>query len=398
MGNQTAVGSGMRQFWVIVLLAMLLVGSGYQQVVAEEGKRVALIVGNADYKYQSPLSNPLNDAGDVAAKLKGLGFHVIEAHDVSREELYQQVREFRGQLGEDVDVALFFYSGHGAQDGVKNYLIPVDAKLNTTEDLPVAAFDAENVLAQMGGSGSKVNVMVLDACRNLPLKSGNKGSGAKGLIRMDTVQGSLIAYATSPGMVATDGAGRNSPYTQELLKLLPQEGLTLTQLFNDVGVAVSRATQGQQVPWVSSSPLPKVCLVDCGATPPQPPAEAPPTPKRRPPHAPAPPTSQQLVGTWRFSGVELGRPIDIIWQALPDGTSIYTIPGGWQANTAIYALPGILTYGTWQYSDGIIYEQFQNGVKGKGRIDAINANHFDLTIIDNGTPAFTGLKRRYIRQ
>jgi len=138
-------------------------------------------------------------------------------------------------------------------------LLPLNASIESVADLPIEALKAKDILTQMRSSGSRVNVMVLDACRNLPYPQLKRG-GNRGLARLDAIGRALIAYSTSPGSTADDGNSRNSPYTAALKKLLPKKNLTLTQLFNDVGVMVDTNSGGKQTPWVSSSPMPRVYL------------------------------------------------------------------------------------------------------------------------------------------
>jgi uncharacterized caspase-like protein len=238
------------------MLVMLVLLLAFQTAMA--GKRVALVVGNSNYS-ESVLPNPQHDSSDMADVLYHLGFDVKLVQDVSRAEMSAAVQSFRNKLDSNTEVALFYYAGHGAQFANKNYLIPLSAKITVAEDLPLEAVDAGEVLYQMSGTGSAVSVMVLDACRDLPFRVKNRGS-ARGLAQMNVSGSVLVAYSTAPGNVAEDGNGRNSPYTTELLRLLPQPNLPLSQLFNDLGMAVKNATDNRQEPWISSSPVPRVYL------------------------------------------------------------------------------------------------------------------------------------------
>ena len=237
---------------LLVLWAMLFAPTAWAE-------RVALVIGNSAYEV-APLSNPRNDAADVAAALAGMGFAVIRGDDLDRRELFRKVQEFRSALRPG-GIGVFFYSGHGVEVAGRNFLMPVDnGRIRTAEDVQVEAFDAQNLIDQMQGSGTRLNVVILDACRDNPLPSRWRSSGNKGLKAMEAEQGTLIAYATRPGGVAADGQGRNSPYTEVLLKHLASP-VPVVQLFNRVGLEVLSATGSAQVPWVSTSPVPELSLV-----------------------------------------------------------------------------------------------------------------------------------------
>lgn len=253
--------NGYRQLHPHQMLVMLVLLLVFQTALA--GNRVALVIGNSAYP-ESALSNPQHDADDIAKTLVEVGFDpddVIVVKDASHDTMTKAVQAFRNKLGTNTEMAFFFYAGHGAQFANKNYLIPVSATIRVAEDLPLEAVDAGEILYQMSGRASQLNVMVLDACRDLPFRVMNRGS-TRGLAQMETSgpMPMLVAYSTAPGNTASDGNGRNSPYTAELLKLLPQPDLPLSQLFNDVGMAVKNATSNRQEPWMSNSPLPRVYL------------------------------------------------------------------------------------------------------------------------------------------
>lgn len=220
--------------------------------------RVALMIGNASYQ-NGALLNPVNDATDIGAKLETLGFQVFYGRNLDREGMVRRMQEFRAALRQS-GIGLFFYSGHAVEIGGRNYLLPVNnADIRTVEDVEVYGLEAQRLLTQMEASGTQLNVVILDACRDNPLPSTVK-SAKKGLARMEAQQGTIIAYATREGQTAADGNGRNSPYSAALLKFLGEPGLEISGLFNRVGLEVSRSTLGEQVPWVSSSPVPPVML------------------------------------------------------------------------------------------------------------------------------------------
>jgi hypothetical protein len=153
------------------------------------------------------------------------------------------------------DVALFYYAGHGVQVRGSNYLVPISANPNKEADVDFHMVDVALVLRQMEGSGTKLNFVILDACRNNPFGGRGLRSTEGGLAQMRAPEGTLISYATQPGNVAQDGADGDSPYTKALAQTLRRPGLGVFDVFNEVGLAVKRSTGGSQQPWVSSSPI-----------------------------------------------------------------------------------------------------------------------------------------------
>ena len=222
--------------------------------IAPQGKRVALVIGNAKYKF-NPLNNPVNDATDMAASLRSVGFDVIEVKDATLKQMRAATRQFADKL-EVSDVGLVYYSGHGIEVKGKNYLIPVNADIRREYEVVDQAFDASNLLRMMEGlqSGTKkrVNILIVDACRNNDLPKSWRSTN-NGLARMDAPAGSFISFATAPGQVASDGQGRNSPYTKHLLQALKQPGMPIEQVFKQVRRKVMAETAGEQVPWENSS-------------------------------------------------------------------------------------------------------------------------------------------------
>ncbi|MDG4553019.1 MAG: caspase family protein [Candidatus Competibacter sp.] len=212
--------------------------------------RTALVIGNGAYQ-DAPLRNPVNDARDMAAKLRELGFQVIERLDADRQSLRLALREFEQQLRQRRGVGLFYYAGHGVQLKGQNYLIPIGVDIRQEFEVPDEGIDADAVLRAMESAGNELNIVILDACRNNPFSRGF--GGGRGLARMEGPAGTFIAYATAPGAVSQDGSGRNSPYTRHLLAALSIPGLNLEQVFKQVLVAVERESGGGQIPWVASS-------------------------------------------------------------------------------------------------------------------------------------------------
>lgn len=243
----------MKRFYLCCLVTVFFITvlwiSGGKGYAAEQ--RAALVIGNAAYGA-SPLKNPVNDAADVAANLLRLGFSVTLKQDASHQEMEEAIREF-GELLRKGGVGLFFYAGHGVQIGGRNYLLPVGARIKKEMDFKFKAVDVEEVLAEMGNAGNPLNIVILDACRDNPYGRSFR-SASRGLaIISDAPRGTFISYSTSPGRVAVDGAGRNSPYTESLLRHINTPGLPIEEVFKSVRKDMGKKTRGQQVPWELSS-------------------------------------------------------------------------------------------------------------------------------------------------
>jgi uncharacterized caspase-like protein len=236
---------------VIALLSLLSAGP------ATAEKRIALVVGNSAYQNITRLDNPRSDATLMAQTLSGLGFTLIGGSaqlDLDKAALDTDVQNFGRQI-QGADVALFYYAGHGVQVNGSNYLVPVGANPTREADVDFQMVDINLVLRQMQGSGTRLNVVILDACRNNPFGARGLRSADGGLAQMRAPEGTLISYATQPGSVAQDGSDGHSPYTKALAATIKQAGLDIFQTFNQVGLAVKRETGGSQQPWVSSSPI-----------------------------------------------------------------------------------------------------------------------------------------------
>ena len=253
-----AVGLEALRAWVApAVLWSVLTGPA----LADDLRRVALVVGNAAYEHDAALRNPGNDATDMAAALEALDFQVVQGRDVDRDGFFDKLDEFaEAALG--ADVALFFYAGHGLQVDGRNYLVPVDARLKKKLHLKREAIDLDTVMSEMG---SPTNLVFLDACRNNPLADnlarsmgGSRSVGAtRGLARAEDRSGTLIAYATAKGTVAEDGEGeKNSPFTAALLEHIGIRGMSIFQMVNEVAQSVKDRTAGRQVPWFHFSALP----------------------------------------------------------------------------------------------------------------------------------------------
>ena len=231
---------------------LLLAGGGSGRAAT----RLALVIGNGHYASAAALANPANDADDLAIALRSLGFEVIERSDATRASMADAVREFSERL-EGVDLALFFYAGHGVQVNGDNYLVPVDAKINGPSDVRFGTINLNDIMSEMEGKGHAA-IILLDACRDNPFaeavaKSG-RSLGGRGLGRIDpNGAGMLVVYSTQPNNIALDGVGRNSPFTSALLANVLKPGLEVRQLVSKVRADVLTSTDGKQVPWDNSS-------------------------------------------------------------------------------------------------------------------------------------------------
>jgi tetratricopeptide (TPR) repeat protein len=212
-------------------------------------KRVALVIGNSDYQNIAELKNPINDSRQIRRKLEKLGFEVIYLENASLIEMKKSLRDFEDSFSGN-SVALFYYAGHGVEYGGENFLIPIDANLEKANELEFEAFSLNRLLSKFEESGNRLNIAILDSCRDNPFRAirgvgdGLATSGAKG---------TFIAYATSPGSVAEDGKGDNGLFTKHILQHIDREDVKIEDIFKDIAKAVSDESGGTQIPWRNSS-------------------------------------------------------------------------------------------------------------------------------------------------
>lgn len=215
-------------------------------------RRLALVIGNTAYPT-APLRNPVNDATDITAALREIGFEVITTTNANRQKMDAAIDDFGTRL-KNYNLGFFYYAGHGVQIDGENYLIPVDAKLKTQGEVKYECYPIGKVLAKMEEAAIQANVIVLDACRDNPFsRSWSRSLVSGGLANINAPQGTFIGFATAPGSTAADGEGRNGVYTSALLEHLRKPKLTLDQIFNAVSGSVKKKTNNQQVPWKASS-------------------------------------------------------------------------------------------------------------------------------------------------
>jgi len=224
---------------------------------ANAEKRIALVVGNSAYRNVPSLTNPANDAKLIADTLQSLGFELVGGSaqlDLDKLGFEAIVKRF-GTMMLGADVGLFYYAGHGVQVRGENYLVPVSANPEREADVDFEMLNTSLVMRQMDAASTRLNLILLDACRNNPFGGRALRGGSRGLAQMDAPKGTLISFATQPGNVASDGAEGNSPYTKALAQTMRRPGLGIFDVFNAVGVEVEEQTGGSQKPWVSYSPI-----------------------------------------------------------------------------------------------------------------------------------------------
>jgi len=222
------------------------------QITPSSQKRLALVIGNGNY-LGSSLANPENDAREMKNILLQYGFDVLEHENLNQSQMKKAMDEFGDKL-KNYNVGLFFYAGHGIQSKGYNYLVPVDANIKSEEQVEYDCVQADRILAFMESSGTSVNIIILDACRNNPFeRSWTRSASGMGLAFMNAPKGSLIAYATAPGSTASDGSGKNGLYTSALLESIRIPNINILQVFQNVRNIVTEKSAGKQTPWESTS-------------------------------------------------------------------------------------------------------------------------------------------------
>ena len=219
-------------------------------------RRLALVIGNANYINSNALRNPINDAEAVSSALRDVGFTVLKYLNADLKTMKKAMDLF-GEKLQEYNVGLFYYAGHGMQVKGNNYLIPIDASLKVEQDVDYDCIDAGRLLGKMEAAGSKTNIVILDACRDNPFarswEGRSIGKGEAGLAFMNAPSGTIIAYATSPGKIAADGTGKNGIYTEAVLKYIKVPSIPIEDFFKYVRVEVENKTNKTQTPWESTS-------------------------------------------------------------------------------------------------------------------------------------------------
>ena len=271
-------------------------------------ERYALVVGNSAYSA-GRLRNAGSDAEKIQGSLRQIGFKVLLLRDVNRQTLQEALSTFSETLRARQAVGFFYFSGHGAQFNGENYLIPVDERIERAVDVVRWGVSTQEVMDTLNAAGNPLNVVVLDACRNNPYPSQFR-TATRGLVPVELPRassvGALVAYSTSPGSLALDGDGDNSPYVTALSQYLVREDLRLIDVFMKTREAVELSTERKQVPWDRSSLRRPVWLGKVGWRPEAPPAS--------PAFEPAPTVHLQkyedrsrslLIGAWTSVGVAI---------------------------------------------------------------------------------------------
>lgn len=249
MAKESMKISSLLRYAVVCLLSVLVAFTGVCPDTADASarKKVALVMGNSTYKV-SPLTNPTNDASDIAKRLEGLGFEVSKILNASQKEMEQAIRRFHRTLFAKDTVGLFYYAGHAVELRGSNYLIPVDAELHSEADVKYETVNVGRLLDGMSDANNGLNIVILDACRNNPFARSFRSAGT-GLVPSNPATGTIILYATEPTNVAEDGDGRNGTFTLHLLNSMSKPGLTVEEVFKKTAISVNRATKGNQTPW-----------------------------------------------------------------------------------------------------------------------------------------------------
>ncbi|MGY4452390.1 hypothetical protein ACVWZR_007050 [Bradyrhizobium sp. i1.3.1] len=216
-------------------------------------QRVALVIGNSNYKNAPQLQNPDNDAESMAQFLNSAGFEVVAATDLTQNDMLRVVQDFSAKVSArgPNTVAMVYYAGHGVQLAGENYLVPVDAKVSNPTELVSNSVRLVDVMSTLETIPSRMRIVILDACRNNPFPDVN--DAGRGLAIVDAPNGSIVGYSTAPGAEAQDGTNGHSPYTQAFLNVAREPNVPIEQLFKRVRLEVNQTTSGAQIPWESSS-------------------------------------------------------------------------------------------------------------------------------------------------
>ena len=301
----------MRVQRLTVLLAMVASLLAFLPTTLLAEQRVALVIGNANYAHATRLANPLNDAADIGDALARLGFAVTKLENADYAALRQGMLAFT-RAAAAAEVAVVFYAGHGIEVDQRNFLVPVDARLTSDQDVEYEAVPLELVTRSVARA-SGLRLVILDACRENPFAASMQRAGAtraigRGLARVEPAGETLVAYASKEGTVAADGEGRNSPYSEALLAHLEEPGLEVGLLFRKVRDAVLAATGGRQEPFVYGSLSSRGVYLTARA-------EPEPTP------SPAPPTAVSESVSERLTAEELAAE-RVFWESVKDSPNV----------------------------------------------------------------------------
>src|SRR5215467_1504603 len=236
----------------LALLLSLIISVAWTVPSSAAGDRFALVIGNAKYPdADSPLKEPLNDARDIAEELKRDGFNVEIGENLTGDQMRRAFERLYGKI-KPGSVALLFFSGFGIQSGRQSYMVPVDAQIWTEPDVRRDGFSLETVLGEINSRGAGVKIALVDASRRNPFERRFRSFSA-GLAPVIAPNGTLVMYSAALSSVISDAGGDHSLFVQELLKEIRVPDLMAEETLNRTRVGVTRASRGEQVPWISSS-------------------------------------------------------------------------------------------------------------------------------------------------
>lgn len=241
----------LHKWWVACILGLAALTTSNLASAQNAEPRLALLIGNGAYPTQ-PLANTVPDVRLMAQSLRSVGFEVMALENANLEQMLKALNQFSDQLSKRKGVGLFYFAGHGMQLGGDNFLIPTDSRMAREEEVRSRSLNAQEVLDKMRRAGNRLNLVLLDACRDNPFPSSTR-SATGGLARMDASLGMLIAYATAPGSVAEDGRSSNSPFSKHLAAQLTTSGLRIEDVLKRVRTAVREETKGRQITWDNSA-------------------------------------------------------------------------------------------------------------------------------------------------
>ncbi len=238
----------------LVILLVLPIAVHARPAADNEGHRLALVIGNGRYQSIPELKNPASDAQLISRSLRTNGFEVTLALDLNGKELRRAIRNYTSRLqasGKNA-IGLLYYAGHGLQVRENNFLLPIDADIKKESDAAIEAVHLTDILNALYDAGNRMNLVILDACRDNPFRRRLQLS-AEGLAGFEAPIGTLVAYSTAPGKVALDGRGDNSPYAEALPAALIQKPLPIEVALKRTREHVYERTHRAQIPWETSS-------------------------------------------------------------------------------------------------------------------------------------------------
>ncbi len=251
--NPTTLATLAMISFLLKLLVATLLSLSLAHAADGKGRRIALVIGNGNYQHPDlpKLANPPNDAEDIAKALRGFGFEVIERKNQTLEGMNRAIAEFGSRIGGS-EAALFYFAGHGIQVKNQNYLIPVNAVIESEASVPYQGVNLNQILDELDNAKSRANIVMLDACRNNPISGKFRSVKTRGLASPDSApKGTVIVYATDPGNVASDGTGRNGLFTSGLLTAFKGSDLSLDGVLTVASTEVERASENTQTPYVN---------------------------------------------------------------------------------------------------------------------------------------------------